>query len=128
MRSIKENVEAKTTMALAAVCAFLSSILAGYAALDLLPPTVAGRTAAFAVWLITLYPADRLMAATRQRPWWHHWVGSAVGVAVVWAGYTLTTTGAITERMSLILSFIVGIVLVGSLFYYFLKARRHHPD
>ena len=104
-------------MKLDVTVAFVVAVLAGYAALDLLPPTIAGRTAAFAVYLAALYPMDRLMASTRSRPPWHHWAGAALGTVGYWMLLHIRVRGDI----SLILSSICAVVVVLALAYGYLR-------
>jgi hypothetical protein len=97
--------------------AFVVAILAGYAALDILPSTIPGRTAAFAVFLAALYPMDRLMASTRSRPAWHHWAGVALGTT----GYWLLLHIRVRDDVSLVLSAVCAVGVVFALAYHFLR-------
>jgi uncharacterized membrane-anchored protein len=105
-------------------CAILACILAGYGALELMPANVWGRTAAFAIFMITLYPVDRLMKSTRDRPWWHHWFGSAVGVVLYWVLFTVVGSGVIADEMNTMLNMVIGAFVIGSLVWYYVRRGR----
>ena len=116
-----------SSMKLMIPCALLSSFLAGYAAFHLMPDTPAGTAAAFGLWLLTMYPVDRLAGLTKQQPSWHHWIGWALSVVLVWIAYTLFADVAISDHASLTLNILVAAFVIGSLIYHFWK-KQHNAN
>ena len=106
-------------MRLDVTVAFVAAMLAGYAALDLLPQSTWGRAAALAVYLAALYPMDRLMKYSRNRPPWHHWAGVGAGAV---AFYFLAQI-RVSEGTSIVLNTICAVIVVFLLLFGLLRRR-----